>query len=362
MGFLFVLWVLFGGVLIVYHLYFHMGLWHNNETTSEFEGSVSVIICARNEESNLRNNLPAILEQDYPDFEVIVVDDRSTDGTSEYLNEMASAHTKLRVLQHRDDDGKWGKKRALRFGIAHATYERLLLTDADCMPESKQWIRNMAHHFSNSDLVLGFGAYHKASGFTNKLARYETLQTAMSYFGFADRGLPYMGVGRNMAYSRKLYNASDRFESHLDIPSGDDDLFVSQLKGVSVSMEMEEGSFTLSEAVDSVGKWYRQKRRHLSTSFYYPPITKFLLALIGFSQLLFYIGLITLPFFMSPVAVLTVALVKLFVQALVLIPMARKLKSTELIWLFPLWEFILVMLLALIQAQNVIFGSSKRWR
>ena len=117
--------------------------------------------------------LPKVLEQDYPQFEVIVVNDRSIDDTPDVLRAMEEKYKSLKVSNIAHTDQHWaGKKYALTIGIKAAQYEHVLLTDADCFPASDQWMREIAKNFRNGkSIVLGYGAYTKSSGLLNHLIR-----------------------------------------------------------------------------------------------------------------------------------------------------------------------------------------------
>ncbi len=212
---------------------------------------ISVIICARNEAENLSKNLPRFLEQDYPDFEIVVVNDCSTDNSEEILMDMKVVYPGLRYTTiQKDNKFTHGKKLAITVGIKAAKNEHLLFSDADCYPSSDQWITKMSRNFSNNtELVLGVGKYERKRGLLNILVRYETLITALQYISFAIKGRAYMGVGRNMAYKKELFFRHKGFASHLKVLSGDDDLFVNEASTrTNTGVELSPESFTISEA------------------------------------------------------------------------------------------------------------------
>ena len=225
---------------------------------------VSVIVCAKNEEKNLKQNLPLILQQDYPDFEVIVVDDNSTDETYYLLKVMQHDYPHLHVIRLNENVNFFrGKKFPLSIGIREARNEHLLLTDADCIPLTKNWVRTMAENFTkNKEIVLGYGKHKQQKGFLNSLIRFETLYTAMQYFSFALAGIAYMGVGRNMAYKKQTFTKQKGFSKHYNLMSGDDDLFVnSAATKNNVAIEINYDSFTISEPKQNWKSWWKQKRR-----------------------------------------------------------------------------------------------------
>ena len=235
---------------------------------------VSIVVCARNELENLRRLLPLLLQQDYPaGFEIVLVDDRSQDDTYLYAQQLVQYYAdRVRLVTiSSTPEGFAPKKYALTLGIKATRYQRLLFTDADCIPLTNQWLRLMQRGFANygrspADLVVGYSAYAEAPGFLNKLIRYETLVTAAQYLSFAWRGWPYMGVGRNLAYTRGCFTATKGFASHIRQLSGDDDLLVQDAvrQGQRVAVVADPSAHTLSEPAATWAVWWHQKRRHLS--------------------------------------------------------------------------------------------------
>lgn len=252
---------------------------------------VSVVICARNEEKNLENFLPLVLEQKYPNFEVVVVDDCSADDTDMVLRRLSAKYENLKTTVIKPDlKFNHGKKLALTVGIKAATHSWLLLTDADCRPESEFWLKEMAKNFhSNNKVVLGYGGYISGKGLLNKIIRFDTFHIALQYLGFALMGIPYMGVGRNLAYRKELFFKNKGFASHNHIASGDDDLFVQQVANKSnTAVEFGHKAHTRSVASATFKEWVTQKRRHLTTSPKYRKGIKFWLGFEPFSRMLFW--------------------------------------------------------------------------
>ncbi|MDP4203543.1 MAG: glycosyltransferase [Bacteroidota bacterium] len=233
---------------------------------------VSVIICAKNESENLRQFLPAILEQDYPCFEVIVVNDGSTDETSDLLQELSLTYPNLyRTFVPENANIRSTKKLGLTIGIKAAKFDVLLFTDADCKPASNKWIENMASNFTQStEFVLGYGAYMHEKGFMSRMISFDTLFIGMQSLGYALNGHPYMGVGRNMAYRKETFVRMKGFSKSLGIQSGDDDLFVNNgANEYNTRVEISADSVTWSVPKSTYRSWFRQKERHLSTSSFY---------------------------------------------------------------------------------------------
>jgi poly-beta-1,6-N-acetyl-D-glucosamine synthase len=289
---LFIVFCSAAALQLFYYLWFYMApFFPESPDKKEYPGPVSVIICARNEAENLRQFLPSVLEQDYPSFEVIVVNDCSEDGTDDVLGEMLLKYPHLRVSSiTRDPKFTHSKKFAQFIGIRAAENELLLFTDADCRTDSPEWIKMMVSGFSEEiDFVLGYGGYIREKGLMNSYIRYDTLFIALQYLGMAVKGIPYMGVGRNLAWRKPVFFRNKGFGAHNHIASGDDDLFVNaNATPENTRVEFRIGSHTRSVAAVTAAAWVKQKQRHLTTAGYYKARDKFLLMLEPLSRVLFY--------------------------------------------------------------------------
>jgi len=326
---------------------------------------VSVVICAHNEYHHLSVNLPLILEQDYPLYEVVVVDHASDDDTSFLLADLSERYNHLKVVSiQRDLNFFTGKKFPLSIGIKSARYEIILLTDADCRPAGSQWIRLMQEAFTTGkEIILGYGPYEHRRGLLNALIRFDTLQAAIHYLSFAMSGIPYMGVGRNLAYKKRLFYQQKGFISHYRISSGDDDLFINRVaRKNNTGVQRDPGAFTYSEPKLSVGKWFTQKRRHMTTGVHYRFVHKFLLGLFSVTQLVFLVLLaVLLSLKFAWIFVLSVLLLKWVSQYIVFGLCAKRLQEKQLIAWIPLLELVSLLLLAVIIGSNV-FVKPRKWK
>lgn len=259
-----------------------------------YDGSrpgVSVIICAKNEAGNLSSNLPYFLKQHYRDYEVIVVDDGSDDDTPDVLKRFSAEceYLKVRTIP-RGAKFTASKKFALSLGIKAAENDILLFSDADCRPASEEWIATMVRNFTpETQIVLGYGGYEARGGFASYAISYDTVTIAMQYMGYALFGRPYMGVGRNLAFRKSFFNGTRGYASHLDLRSGDDDLFVNEYAtGANARVEFSAAATTVSKPKESLAEWRRQKNRHLSTYSRYKTASKLMLGGELASRTLFY--------------------------------------------------------------------------
>lgn len=327
---------------------------------------ISVIVCAKNEAKNLQSFLPSILGQDHPNFEVVLINDASKDKTLEVMESFAKIHSNIRLVNVKNVEAFWGnKKYALTLGIKVAKHEHLLFTDADCEPVSKYWISYMASHFNaKKTIVLGYGPYKKIKkSWLNKLIRFETLQTAIQYFSFAKIGMPYMGVGRNLAYKKSEFFNANGFISHIDIRSGDDDLFINQVATAKNStICFSKDSFTVSIPKTAFKDWIKQKRRHISTAKHYKLKHKILLSVIYSSQLLFWLlALILLTALFKWKIVLALLFLRLGIQFLVFGLSSKKLGETDILLLLPLLELFLISSQLTIFIKNLI-SKPNHWK
>ncbi len=258
---------------------------------------VSIIIAARNDSDNLFANLPLILEQDYPNFEVIVVNHQSIDESYHIINAYKMQYPHLRMIEvERSKHIGIGKKLPLTLGIKSALYEHLVFTDADCQPNSNLWLKGMVDGFANENqIVLGYGPYREEEGFLNKVIRFDTIFIAMNYFSFALAKIPYMGVGRNLAYTKTAFKSVSGFKSHYAISSGDDDLFIqeaTQLNNYNIQLNPE--TYCYSTPKNTWKSWIAQKSRHYSTAGKYQVIKKALLGIYPLTLILLWFSFVIL--------------------------------------------------------------------
>lgn len=318
---------------------------------------ISVIVCAKNEEENIKNFIPLLLEQNYPDFELVLIDDSSSDNTLELFEEFEKKHSNIKLVKVKNNEAFWGNKKfALTLGIKAAKNEYLLFTDADCYPTSKEWIKEMSSNFTlKKTIVLGYGAYEKINGsFLNKLIRFETLLTATQYFSWAKIGKPYMGVGRNLAYKREEFFKVNGFIEHIKLRSGDDDLFINQASdSKNTTICFSPDSFTYSKPKTTFTEWFNQKRRHVSTAKHYKSFDRFQLGLFFLTQFLFLVLAIFLLVIQHEWIMVTSLIVGRYLFSWISLGYAaNKLKEKDVMYWYPIIETAL-----LVTHLNVFFTN-----
>jgi len=317
------------------------------QTVTPKKVPISVIVCAKNEEENVKKFVPLLAEQNYHTFEIVLIDDASSDNTLEIFEEFEKQYPNVKLVKVENNEAFWGNKKfALTLGIKAAKYDFLLFTDADCYPNSKEWITSMSSQFTmKKNIVLGYGAYEKiANSFLNKIIRFETLLTATQYFAWAKIGKPYMGVGRNMAYKREEFFKVRGYMDHMKLRSGDDDLFINQAAtGTNTTICYLPDSFTYSKPKTSFKEWFTQKRRHVSTAKHYKLFDRNQLSIFYASQLLFLLlPIILLAFQFQWIAVLSIIGFRYIFAWVAMGFAAGKLKEKDVMYWLPIIEIILV--------------------
>ena len=344
---LFYFFVAFTVIQIIYYLVFSTFLFDNQKDKRKpINVPISVIICAKNEAKNLQNFLHSIIEQHYNDFEIVLINDASSDETLEVMKEFQENNSNINIINVENIEAFWGnKKYALTLGIKAAKHEHLLFTDADCKPVSENWISEMSKNFNEEKtIILGYGKYKKEKTFVNIFVRFETLLTAIQYFSYAKIGSPYMAVGRNLAYNRSEFFNVKGFINHMHIKSGDDDLFIQDAANKeNTSICISQNSFTVSETPKTFKEWFRQKRRHISTANHYKSKHKFFLGLFFVTKVLFYVTATTLFFFYPWKIILPIFLTYFLVQFIVIGFSSKKLKEPQITYFLPFLEIGLIL-------------------
>ena len=345
-------------------IYWRLGRFRS-QTANHQPVGVSVVICAHNEYHHLKESLPLILEQDYPDFEVLVVNHSSDDDTRYLLNDLEERYPNLKTIVIKEDLNFFsGKKFPLSIGIKSAMYDLVLLTDADCKPASRDWIRHMQSAFiPNIEVVLGYGPYYRSPGLLNKLIRFDTAHIAIQYLSYALAGVPYMGVGRNLSYLKQVFYRHNGFISQYRIRSGDDDLFINRVaSSLNTAIMVHPGSYTFSDPKQSLGSWITQKKRHLSTSHLYKFQHKLLLGLYAFSLVAFYgLFIVMMSLNWSVVPVLALFLLRLTSQYVVFSRCLKQLNEKDLLPFIPVFEIMLLLFNAGTWISN-LFYKPVRWK
>ena len=270
------LYLTFFIVQLIYYLYLfrkpYQHLANIDKTDEDMDETnsigISVIITAKNEAKNLKMNLTFILNQDYPNFQVVVVDNGSTDNTRDVLDNFKSKHANLYVTFIPIGSEKVNdKKLALTVGIKAAKHDILLFTEPDTKPLTKRWVYEYAKAFNtDKKVVLGSCQLEMDKTISNKFILFDNLFLGIKYLSLALIKRPYMGIGRNMAFRKNLFFENKGFSSILNIEDGEDNVFINKIatkENVAVLISAE--SRVVSNVVDSFSIWRNIKTRYLTT-------------------------------------------------------------------------------------------------
>lgn len=346
-------------IQLFYWLYFFAVLDRNKANSRPQTFPLTIVICAKNEAHNLKKNLQQVLDQDYSNLKVLVADDHSTDSTSKILEKIDNAP---HLATYEVKQNKAGKKQALAEALDLVDTDLILLTDADCRPKSNLWAQSMIDHLSPSkkEIVLGYSPYMINGSLLSYWVHFEAWLVGIQYLSYAARGMPYMGVGRNLLYRKKLVSA-DTFSSYGHLASGDDDLTVMQIATAqNTAINLDQNSFVETESPATLRHYFAQKRRHYSTSSSYKCSHQALLTTYSLSQILFYLMLGIILYKHNYLLGLTIYLLRLAIIFPVVTKNHRLLAAQ-----FPLWSFFLLdfglAIHYVIFSLSVIFPKKNRW-
>ena len=353
------------GIQIVYLSLFLFAFAKENKTTVGNPQPVSVIVCAHDEEQNVRELVPLLLGQKHPEFEVIVVEDRCNDGTFDYLLAATKLDTRLKMVRvaHKPDHIN-GKKFALTLGIRAARYDWILLTDADCRPAGNSWIARMSERMDEkAKMVLGFSPYIQSKGLLNSFIRFESFLTGIQFMSLAILGRPYMGVGRNLAYRKSLFLEKKGFNTHLGVVGGDDDLFVNQhAEGATTRTCI--GAETLMKSLPKTTwkEYYIQKLRHLSVGRHYKFSDRIILGVFTITWLLTWLIVLPASFFTPFMEFILLGfLLRWILLLMVFREASRKLGEPFGVWKVPFLDFIYAFYY-LVTGPKALVSKKVRWK
>jgi glycosyltransferase involved in cell wall biosynthesis len=360
---LFILLLVFIGItllqLVYYVFIFGSFSFAKKQTITPKRIPISIIICAKNEEENIKKYFPFIVSQNYPDYEIVLIDDASSDETLALFESYEKQYANVKLVKVQNNEAFWGNKKfALTLGIKAAKNEYLVFTDANCYPASTNWLLEISSQFTKEKtIILGYGAYEKVkNSFLNKIIRFDALLTAIQYFSWSKLGKPYMGIGRNLAYKKSEFFNVRGFMDHMKVRAGDDDLFVNQAATSSnTEILFSSDSFTYTEAKTNFKDWIMQKRKNTATTYFYKGFDKFQLGLFLFSQISFFVLAITLLLFQYQWIVITgILLFRYLFTWITLGYAASKLKEKDVLYWYPLIELIVIFTQLNVFVKNII--------
>ncbi len=340
-------------IQLYYILFVHGKLTFHSPKSTEFLREqaqkniipVSIIVCVRNQEELIRERLPIILEQEYPEFEVVVVNDRSEDDTKWVLKELSAKHAHLKVVDIAEHIlSQQGKKFGVAMGIKGATYEHLLFTDIDCIPSTNHWLLHMSQGFQDQkELTLGYVPFMRKGGLRNAMIRFRHFYDSINYLSYALNRNPFRGLGQNLAFKKELFFKGKGFASHIHVHAGYDDLTVNQHANKSNTViSIHKDAHVWKPMPKTLESYQIQKKFQQQAFKLYKGKHKFQLQLQRLSGILFYLSLIAvlLVNFQAWPVVVGAYFIRLLAQYAMYIPIAKKLRITRTLWFLPILDFL----------------------
>lgn len=316
---------------------------YRNSSRSDARPPVSVAVILREADNSfLEEGLPALLGQEYDNFEIIIADISGDVEYGESLALLAGNNPRLSVTRMvRDPRFPISDKMAFNVAVKAAKFDNILLTTVDSRPASTQWIARMARGFDGAGIVIGYCGMYGGRPFSSRIIRTDNAAQATRWLSAAMRGMPYRGTIQNIGFTKKLYFENGGF-NRLNMNIGEDDLFIQKLLlSANASVVVSSNSLVRRKIWGGAAWWYADRRMRSNTFRYYPPRVKMYIAAELWSRFLFFASVaaavIMLPFE-----------IRLFVLALLLLRfglvmfemrrIARRLSEKGLMRVAPLYD------------------------
>jgi len=345
-------------VITVYYLFIFRVRKTRSQSKWDALPAVSIVIAVKNGTEKLRNTLLALVRQDYPQYEIVVVDDYSKPQELHALEQML--HTIKTVSLFRSDRPP-GKNHAFKMGVEKANHAIILCTDDDCLPAGQNWIKSMVAHAGEGNVVLGYSPYFQKAGRLNLFIRFETIMTGMQYLSWAMLGSAFMGVGRNMLFPKSVFLQNQLHQKAREVVYGDDDLFVQSIKGkVSVKVSLDPDSFIYTEPPETFKEYMKQKHRHLSAGHYYSLSAWLQPGIFGIGIILHWLFLIPMLWCNVNITFGIAFFAGILIRWIVYATWTNRLGDPTMKWLYSGHEMVYSIYLA-IMGMATIFTERKTW-
>ncbi|MBM3168641.1 MAG: glycosyltransferase [Bacteroidetes bacterium] len=258
------------------------------------EEGVTVLVTARNKYQYLKVLIPKLFEQDYPKFDVLIVNDQSTDRTKRLLEDLLIKYPKLRSVTIKyTPKHLTAKKFALTLGFKVAKNDVILLTEADSLPSSNQWIRKMTAPVreQGKTFALGYSGYTQPSSTLGRWVKFESLLKALFFLSFSLWKAPFMGVGRNLCYRKSFFMEVKAFKGFWDVQGGEDALFVNAYAtGKNTQVVIDPQAITTSECTENWKEYLAQEKQVFQAERNLKVEDKRKVGIYAISQALYWIG------------------------------------------------------------------------
>lgn len=322
----------------------------SSEVSNEAKPGVSVIVCSHDNAEALSANLPHLFAQDYPEFQVIVVNSASTDNTEDVLQQFESQPGFYHTFVPLGIRNLSSRKMAMTIGIKAAKYEYVVFIDPLGIPAGNHWLSSMMSQMGNqTEIVLGYAYNRTSKGFLNALVAYDVFFSMIQYLGMAQKRHPFRAHPSNMAFRKELFFTQKAFSSHLSLQSGADDLLIRELATpTNVRVALKPESFVRFDQEITWFAWKNELLGHLTTKGLYKPGVRSLLLLEGGTRILMYVlmaFLIAITLLKGFYTWLIVAgflfLTRFIVQGVVIHKTASRLETSPSILFLPVFDVLI---------------------
>jgi hypothetical protein len=253
-------------------------------------GSISVVMVMGDDYPWIESTLPALMEQDYELFEVIVVHVGASGEFADTLEAISVSEPRFRISRVKQHPlFPISNKMALNIGIKAARYENIVVTTPDAHPASHRWLSLMAKGFAKGEIVIGYCGMEPTRGPADKIIRSSRMFSSLLYLTAAIRQRPYRGTIHNMGFARELYFAHKGF-GHLNLNLGEDDLFMQQLfERDNYVIVMHPKATVRQMRWGGLGWWFSECRLRNHAWPFYPFSARWFVGLEAASRLAFFV-------------------------------------------------------------------------
>jgi glycosyltransferase involved in cell wall biosynthesis len=327
-------------IQLYYYLFIFrkVGSKRRTQATEHTGEPVSVIICVKDDSINLSKILPLLLQQNYPEYEVIVVNDNSSDDSEEILKLAQNQYPHLQIRNLVAHKSVHGKSVVLGVGIKAAKYNRIVVTDVACLP-STDWLKSVSTGF-DSEIVMGYTRYIAVGKFVRIANYYESL----FQLGYALNRRPYTASGENDSFRKELFFAKG-FNPLLRKPEKVEQVFFnSVMNKTNTSVVLLPDAIVASEKHLSVGNWCLECSLNLFSKRLFRRGARHVKSPEMISKTLFYISCIVaiiMSINETPLlaSIVGVFLLRLIIQIFVFVSTQKRLGEKRLLLHTLLWDF-----------------------
>ena len=333
--------------IVVVQLFYYLGVFSSFSFSKQNENNpkripISVIVYARNQAEEVKRLLPNLINQNYHDYELVLLDNASSDDTLYIFKEYAQLFPNIRLCQVDNNEAFWNnKKYAQTLAIKASKNEYLLFIDAEENIDSEYWIMAMASNFTlNKTIILGPEMYKKTKGFFNKIIRFDTVFAQLHSFSWTNYGAPFSYFSKNIGYKKEEFYKVNGYITHMNNRLGEREFFLNEAsKSKNTTFTITKNAFVYLEPILKLKDWKLKKREDEMILSSLNFSTRFKVRFFNTSQFLFFIFAITLLSLQIEWIITSILIAfRYLVSWIVVGKTTSKFQQKDLIWLFPILE------------------------